>query len=640
MTSKNKELPVKKNAFVHKLYLMLQDQSLHHLIWWSEDNPDHNTFALQPGTEFATALKGYFKHGNVALFVRQLHMYGFHKVLEPSSSSLAADEDDKEHPPVWEFRHSSGRFKKDDEQSLVFIKRRSSLNTQRGAYDQPPPSQTPQSLYYPMVTPTVAYYDPLMGYRPQYYYPMQAMNQMQGMVMGQPGQPGQPMMVPPGQMYSQVPVAYQGQMPPSLVPPSLVVQGNPRPQALSMTGGAMPGTTVPQPATIPQQPLSQQSAQPPSQLTALPPPGTVISGQPIASTTSAPSQLLPPQPTTAPPPPPPAPTPPAIPTPPQPVSAHPSAHPSYPMPPAVGSPGPHHYSVSGAISSPLAPQPPPLVSHHSAPASAPHFRKIWHLGETQQRRRNPSLLYDPLAPAPPPTSSAPALAPPGHHTIQRGPSQLLLVPEKPGSLSSDSSAALVPSQAVPVPIPHLPPHPHLPLIVDHGLPLLVDLRNSSLASVRHLMDLRSSLASPRPLGLGLVKLPPPLVLRLALFKFLDRQERPELPPPPRQKLQPMIRPSLVELHLKQHLMMLVAGLIDLSMGSSHHNLLFSNKLSLLLLLLARRTLSINPEFFDAPERSDTVLPGTGPSPPKLRLSTVPVTSLLEEEPSIKRAKTE
>ncbi|KAK6456940.1 heat-shock related protein [Scheffersomyces xylosifermentans] len=148
--SRKSDPPVKKNAFVHKLYTMLNDPKLTHLIWWTENDGDLNTFALFPGKEFATALTGYFKHGNVASFVRQLHMYGFHKVSDPSpspnnalnhsngnSTSNGASNHDgsnngaEEVPPVWEFKHSSGKFKKGDEGALIYIKRRSSSNSSR-----------------------------------------------------------------------------------------------------------------------------------------------------------------------------------------------------------------------------------------------------------------------------------------------------------------------------------------------------------------------------------------------------------------------------------------------------------------------------------------------------------------------------
>lgn len=115
--------PAKKSAFVHKLYGMLCNKKLLHLIWWTESS-DSNTFAVYPSREFADALLEYFKHDNVALFVRQLHMYGFHKVLDLTQNHHRES-------PVWEFRHSLGKFRKDDESLLVYIKRRLLLNTLR-----------------------------------------------------------------------------------------------------------------------------------------------------------------------------------------------------------------------------------------------------------------------------------------------------------------------------------------------------------------------------------------------------------------------------------------------------------------------------------------------------------------------------
>lgn len=146
--SKRADPPVKKNAFVHKLYSMLNDSTLSELIWWTGGD-DSNTFALFPGKEFASALTRYFKHGNVASFVRQLHMYGFHKVSEPHAHR---QDDDDSQPPMWEFKHSSGRFRKNDESSLLYIKRRSSSNTSRNSIPDHEsnylvPTSTPSPTY-------------------------------------------------------------------------------------------------------------------------------------------------------------------------------------------------------------------------------------------------------------------------------------------------------------------------------------------------------------------------------------------------------------------------------------------------------------------------------------------------------------
>lgn len=112
----------KVSAFVTKLYTMLHDQTLSHLIWWSRlYQNDHHTFALLPGSEFATCLTTYFKHGNVASFVRQLHMYGFHKVCEANQNNPNSN---LPNTTVWEFRHNSKTFRRGDSSNLHLIKRR------------------------------------------------------------------------------------------------------------------------------------------------------------------------------------------------------------------------------------------------------------------------------------------------------------------------------------------------------------------------------------------------------------------------------------------------------------------------------------------------------------------------------------
>jgi HSF-type DNA-binding len=107
---------VVQTAFIHKLYNMLEDRSIQHLISWSNTN---ESFVVSPSNEFSKVLAQYFKHTNISSFVRQLNMYGFHKVSDvfhggpPDSAS-------------WEFRHGNGNFKKGDLVGLRDIKRRAS----------------------------------------------------------------------------------------------------------------------------------------------------------------------------------------------------------------------------------------------------------------------------------------------------------------------------------------------------------------------------------------------------------------------------------------------------------------------------------------------------------------------------------
>lgn len=116
-----------QTVFIHKLYDMLEDQSLSHLIWWS---PSNDSFCLYPGEEFSNVLAQYFKHTNIASFIRQLNMYGFHKVNDSFQSdekplaSAAPASQPGSMSTRWEFRHSANQFRKGDVHSLSLIKRK------------------------------------------------------------------------------------------------------------------------------------------------------------------------------------------------------------------------------------------------------------------------------------------------------------------------------------------------------------------------------------------------------------------------------------------------------------------------------------------------------------------------------------
>ncbi|KAK5099774.1 Flocculation suppression protein [Lithohypha guttulata] len=120
---------VVQTAFIHKLYSMLEDRSIEHLISWSNNG---DSFVMSPSNEFSKVLAQYFKHTNISSFVRQLNMYGFHKVSDVfhTGSSESA---------LWEFRHGNGNFKKGDLLGLREIKRRASRHAliQRDSFTQP-----------------------------------------------------------------------------------------------------------------------------------------------------------------------------------------------------------------------------------------------------------------------------------------------------------------------------------------------------------------------------------------------------------------------------------------------------------------------------------------------------------------------
>ncbi|KAK4946113.1 hypothetical protein LTR28_007900 [Elasticomyces elasticus] len=95
---------------------MLEDQSIQHLISWSATN---ESFVMSPSSEFSKVLASYFKHTNISSFVRQLNMYGFHKVSDVFHTGSPDT-------PLWEFKHGNGSFKRGDLVGLRDIKRRAS----------------------------------------------------------------------------------------------------------------------------------------------------------------------------------------------------------------------------------------------------------------------------------------------------------------------------------------------------------------------------------------------------------------------------------------------------------------------------------------------------------------------------------
>ncbi|THW95680.1 hypothetical protein D6C90_00539 [Aureobasidium pullulans] len=124
-------------AFIHKLYrYMLEDQSIQHLISWSSTN---ESFVMSPSTEFSKVLASYFKHTNISSFVRQLNMYGFHKVSDVFHTGSPDS-------PLWEFKHGNNNFRRGDLNGLRDIKRRASRHTliHRDSFSNATPKMTLQ----------------------------------------------------------------------------------------------------------------------------------------------------------------------------------------------------------------------------------------------------------------------------------------------------------------------------------------------------------------------------------------------------------------------------------------------------------------------------------------------------------------
>ncbi|KAJ2866788.1 Flocculation suppression protein [Coemansia erecta] len=101
-------------AFVSKLYAMVSDQSTDALIAWSGEG---DSFKVTDPVTFARkVLPVYFKHGNWQSFVRQLNMYGFHKISDLAYGGIFGD------AQLWMFKHH--HFRRGELKLLQNIRRR------------------------------------------------------------------------------------------------------------------------------------------------------------------------------------------------------------------------------------------------------------------------------------------------------------------------------------------------------------------------------------------------------------------------------------------------------------------------------------------------------------------------------------
>ncbi|XP_011868546.1 PREDICTED: heat shock factor protein 1-like isoform X2 [Vollenhovia emeryi] len=100
-------------AFLSKLWFLVNDQSTNELIYWASDG---KSFFVKNSEKFTIdTLPHYFKHSNMASFVRQLNMYGFHKKLTFANGQKYESE-------ILEFEHEF--FVKDHPELVGKIKRK------------------------------------------------------------------------------------------------------------------------------------------------------------------------------------------------------------------------------------------------------------------------------------------------------------------------------------------------------------------------------------------------------------------------------------------------------------------------------------------------------------------------------------
>ncbi|KIO32757.1 hypothetical protein M407DRAFT_66111 [Tulasnella calospora MUT 4182] len=128
-TQPNRAVRQQVPAFLNKLYAMVNDPTTDDLIHWSEEGdaffvPNHERFGRE-------LLPRFFKHGNFSSFVRQLNMYGFHKVPLVNQGVLHNETENE----LWQF--ASPHFQRGQSDLLMLIQRKKAGTTtsQVGALD-------------------------------------------------------------------------------------------------------------------------------------------------------------------------------------------------------------------------------------------------------------------------------------------------------------------------------------------------------------------------------------------------------------------------------------------------------------------------------------------------------------------------
>ena len=117
-------------TFVHQLHSIILETDTNDLIGWADSEESNNKFFLKPYDEkfVELVLKRHFKHSNVSSFVRQLHMYGFHKI--PKNSKISKDKTGttdenvsnkkiQKSDIVWYFVHPSSYFTRSANDELL-----------------------------------------------------------------------------------------------------------------------------------------------------------------------------------------------------------------------------------------------------------------------------------------------------------------------------------------------------------------------------------------------------------------------------------------------------------------------------------------------------------------------------------------
>ena len=117
-------------TFVHQLHSIILETDTNDLIGWADSEENNGKFFLKPYDEkfVELVLKRHFKHSNVSSFVRQLHMYGFHKIPQNSNNNKnktgttdknVSNKKIQKSDVVWYFVHPSRYFSRNANEELL-----------------------------------------------------------------------------------------------------------------------------------------------------------------------------------------------------------------------------------------------------------------------------------------------------------------------------------------------------------------------------------------------------------------------------------------------------------------------------------------------------------------------------------------
>lgn len=122
--------------FLNKLYNMVNEPQSNSMICWSDAG---DTFIVQRQQDFAKqVLPRFFKHGNFSSFVRQLNMYGFHKVPHLQQGAMEGSLDRLE--------FSNPHFKRDQPDLLLLVSRKKGSRDTENPENRSPTSTDLQHL--------------------------------------------------------------------------------------------------------------------------------------------------------------------------------------------------------------------------------------------------------------------------------------------------------------------------------------------------------------------------------------------------------------------------------------------------------------------------------------------------------------